>query len=78
MKKACGGCPENKCHNCPVKDELFERRIEKAAIQSAQNMGAAEKMWIPDPDTGEMVFVDLKNPSDQAILVLEKIYGTVE
>lgn len=70
MKKACGGCPENKCHNCPVK----ELDIEKAAIRSAQNMGAAEEMYIPDPKTGEIVYVNVKNPSDEAIELLGRLF----
>lgn len=74
MKRACGGCPENKCHNCPVRDELFERRMEKAAMKSAENMGAAEEMYIPDPVTGVMVYVNIKNPSEEAVELLRRLF----
>jgi hypothetical protein len=71
MKKPCGRCPYNGCKNCPV-DPVT---IEEAAIKSAENMGPAEKLWIPDPETGEQVFVDMKNPSAEAMVLLEKLFG---
>ena len=51
--------------------------IEEAALKSAANFGAAEKMWIPDPDSGEMVFIDMDKPSDEALILLRKLYPNV-
>lgn len=70
MKKPCRACPTKKCGNCPV-------AIEEAALKSAANFGAAEKMWIPDPDSGEMVFIDMDKPSDEALILLRKLYPNV-
>jgi hypothetical protein len=74
LRKACGGCPHNKCHNCPVKIE----DLEEVAIRAALNHGAPESMWIPDPDTGEMIYVKMRDPSDEAVALLKKIYGRKE
>lgn len=54
---------------------MTEEEMEAAAIAAANNFGPAEQMWIPDPDTGVYVFVDMKKPSDEALVVLQKIYG---
>lgn len=72
-KGRCGSCPENKCRNCPVRP-LTDEEIEDLAIKSALNHGAPESMAIPDPDTGEYVWVEMRNPSPEAIAVLKKIY----
>lgn len=71
MKKPCGRCPFNKCKNCPIDTAA----IEEAAIKSAANHGTPEKMWIPDPDTGKTIYVDMKNPSHEAMVLLEKMFG---
>lgn len=56
-----------------MSQQLTQEEIEEAAIKSALNHGAFERGWIPDPDTGEYVYVDLKNPSAEAIEVMGKI-----
>jgi hypothetical protein len=66
--------------------ELKAEDVEYAAIKSAENFGMPEKMWIEDTETGEMVFVNMKNPSEKAIEMLWRVYnhmkekpdGTVE
>jgi hypothetical protein len=69
-KKPCRSCPTNKCSNCPVDTAA----IEEAAIRSAANHGMPEEMWVPDPDTGETVYINVKNPSDKAVKLLDKLF----
>jgi len=71
VKKPCGRCPFNACKNCPVDPAA----VEEAALKSAANMGASDKLWIPDPNTGELIFIDMKNPSDEAMVLLDKLFG---
>ena len=71
MKKPCGRCPFNGCKNCPADVSA----IEEAALKSVANFGAPDKLWIPDPDTGEMIFIDMKNPSEEAMVLLHKLFG---
>jgi len=70
-KKPCKSCPLNRCKNCPVDIE----KLEAAAIKSAENFGMPEKLWIEDTETGEMVFINMKEPSERAIKMLAKIYS---
>lgn len=72
MKKSCGRCPFNGCKNCPV-DPVA---IEEAAIKSAENFGTPEELWVEDPDTGETVYINMKKPSDEAVVLLNKLFGS--
>ena len=53
--------------------EPTQEEMEAAALKAIENFGAPEVLYIPDPDTGEMVLVDIHNPSEEAIEVLYKI-----
>jgi hypothetical protein len=52
--------------------------IEEASLQSAANFGIPEAMYMPDPDTGEYVFIDFANPTPEAKECLRKIVAIME
>ena len=72
MKKPCRSCPNNKCKNCPVKEPSVDI-IEYAALQSQANFGMPEKLIMEDPESGELVFIDMKNPTKEGLETLQRI-----
>ena len=61
--------------NKPRKITIADNEIEKAAIKAVNNFGLPEVLWIEDPLTEEIVFIDLKDPSAQAVETLKRVFG---
>ncbi|HUM41588.1 MAG TPA: hypothetical protein PKI14_01405 [Fervidobacterium sp.] len=56
-----------------AEDGLSDEEFISLISKSQANFGVPEYMHITDPDTGEFVFFDVQNPSDEAIEVLKKV-----
>lgn len=56
-----------------VEDGLTDDEFEALVGRSQDNFGVPEHMHIPDPDIGEFVLVDMKNPNSEALQVLKKL-----
>jgi hypothetical protein len=54
---------------------IDEEKLEELSRISQGNMGSPDVLYIPDPDTGYMVEVNVNNPSAEAIEVLKKVLG---
>lgn len=54
--------------------ELTQEEVEAAHMRSAMNHGASNISYLQDPDTAEWVRIDIKNPSQEAIDLLTKLY----
>jgi len=55
------------------KYELTPEMIEELAIKSMQNFGAPERILLTDPESGEQVWFDMKEPTDEAIELMGKL-----
>ena len=56
-----------------AEDSMAEEELEALVLKSQASFGLPESLHIVDPDTGDYVFVDTKNPSDEAVEVLTKL-----
>ena len=52
--------------------------VEEATQQCLDNFGTPETMYVPDPDTGEYVFIDFLDPTPEAKECLRKIVAIME
>ena len=58
--------------------KLTQEEIEDLAIKSSANMGASRVFWVSNPKTGAYVYIDLDNPSEEAIEVLDFIVNNLK
>jgi len=56
-----------------TKKEPTMEEIEEAARINMENFGAPDILYLEDPDTGEFVKVNVKNPSEEDIKFLKRL-----
>ena len=57
---------------------MTEEEVEAAALESMANMGSPRQFWLPHPKTGVIIHIDLDKPTDEAVEVLQLLYGDMK
>lgn len=50
-----------------------DEKLEELVRISQENFGCPRILYIPDPTSGNTVYVDLDNPSEEALELLRKL-----